>query len=124
VRSSGPQSPLIIVRITIRGVSRETPVSADVQFKETSLTASGEFDILQSDFGITPFSTAFGALRIDDRLHVKFMITAERSRQISSREPESDAALVSRKTDTFGLFVNAAPIGSLLASASRYAWKS
>lgn len=80
VRSSGPpQSPLITVRITIRGVSRETPVSTGLQFNDGSLTASGEFDILQSDFGITPFSIAFGALRIDDRLHVKFSIAALRA---------------------------------------------
>jgi polyisoprenoid-binding protein YceI len=77
VSSSGPlQSPLITVRLTIRGVSRDTPVPAAVQFEQSSLVASGEFDILQSDFGITPFSIAFGALRVDDRLHVKFTITA------------------------------------------------
>ncbi len=78
VRSSGPlQSPQMMVRITIKGVSRDTPIGASVQFQGTSVTASGEFDILQSDFGITPFRIAFGALRVLDRLHVKFAITAD-----------------------------------------------
>lgn len=77
VQSSGPlQSPLITVRITIRGVRQDTPVPASLQFEEDSLTARGEFDVRQSDFGITPFSIAFGALHIDDRLHVKFEIRA------------------------------------------------
>jgi hypothetical protein len=42
------------------------------------LQASGEFDILQSDFGITPFSVALGALQVQDRLHVTYRVVARR----------------------------------------------
>ena len=38
--------------------------------------ASGEFDVLQTDFGIKPFSVALGALEVQDRLHIKFRIVA------------------------------------------------
>ncbi len=40
------------------------------------LTASGEFDILQTDFGMKPFSVALGALEVQDRLHVRFNLVA------------------------------------------------
>jgi hypothetical protein len=40
------------------------------------LTASGEFDILQTDFGMKPFSVVLGALEVQDRLHVRFNLEA------------------------------------------------
>jgi hypothetical protein len=40
------------------------------------LTASGEFEILQTDFGIKPFSVALGALEVKDRLLVRFKLVA------------------------------------------------
>ena len=42
------------------------------------LTASGEFDVLQTQFGIKPFSVALGALEVQDRLHIEFTIVAEK----------------------------------------------
>jgi len=79
VRTSGPQQPAqLMVRITIKGVTRELPIVADVQFQDAALKVSGEFDILQTDFGIKPFSMVFGALRIEDRLRVKFAVHADR----------------------------------------------
>jgi len=78
VRASGsPQSPHFSVLVTIRNVSRETPVDAQLTLAASRLTATGEFDLRQSDFGIEPFSVAFGALRIDDRLHVSFALVAQ-----------------------------------------------
>jgi hypothetical protein len=44
----------------------------------TQLSAQGEFDILQSDFGIKPFSVGLGVLQVQDRLHVHFSIVARR----------------------------------------------
>ena len=42
------------------------------------LSATGEFDVLQSDFGIKPFTAALGALTVQDRLHVKFSVVADK----------------------------------------------
>jgi hypothetical protein len=64
------------VLVTIRDVSRETPVDAQLTLDDSHVTASGEFDLRQSDFGIDPFSIAFGALRIDDRLRISFAVVA------------------------------------------------
>lgn len=72
------QAPELTVRITIKEVSREVQVPVKVAVEGTKLTASGEFDVLQTEFGIKPFSVALGALEVQDRLHIKFNITAEK----------------------------------------------
>jgi hypothetical protein len=33
---------------------------------------------LQTDFGIKPFSIGLGALEVQDRLHLKFVLVAQR----------------------------------------------
>jgi polyisoprenoid-binding protein YceI len=75
--SGDVQNPHFSVLVTIRDVSLETPVDAQLTLVDSRLTATGEFDIRQSDFGIEPFSVVLGALRIDDRLHVSFALIAQ-----------------------------------------------
>jgi hypothetical protein len=53
-------------------------VPAAVREQGDRLVAEGEFDILQSDFGIAPFSVAMGALQVQDRLRVRFSIACRR----------------------------------------------
>lgn len=72
------QAPEVTVRITIKEVSREVQVPVKVAVEGTKLTASGEFDVLQTEFGIKPFSVALGALEVQDKAHIKFNITAEK----------------------------------------------
>jgi polyisoprenoid-binding protein YceI len=72
------QAPQVTARITIKEVSREVQVPMKVAVEGGKLTASGEFDIQQTQFGIKPFSVALGALEVQDRLHIKFDITAEK----------------------------------------------
>jgi len=72
------QAPQVTARITIKDVSRDVQVPAKIAIEGAKLSASGEFDILQTEFGIKPFSVALGALEVQDRLHVKFTIVAEK----------------------------------------------
>lgn len=77
VRVSGtPSKPQITARITIKGVSRDVLVPTTVAIAGARLTASGQFDILQTDFGIKPFSIGMGALEVQDRLRVVFRVVA------------------------------------------------
>jgi polyisoprenoid-binding protein YceI len=79
VRTTGSvQTPQIMTRITIKGVSRDVLVPAAVAFDNQRLTAAGEFEILQTDFGIKPFSVGLGALEVQDRLHIVFKLVASR----------------------------------------------
>jgi hypothetical protein len=59
-------------------VSRDVQVPVKMAVEGGKLTASGEFDILQTEFGIKPFSVALGALEVQDKLHIKFNITADK----------------------------------------------
>jgi polyisoprenoid-binding protein YceI len=70
--------PTLLVRVTIKGISRDVTVAAKVREQGDRLVAEGEFDILQSDFGIAPFSVALGALQVQDRLRVTFSIACRR----------------------------------------------
>lgn len=77
-RVSGPLAAAkVMVRITIKDVSRDVEVPVRVESDAKRLSAAGELDVLQSDFGIEPFSIGLGALEVQDRLHVKFRIVAE-----------------------------------------------
>ncbi|HET9445692.1 MAG TPA: YceI family protein [Steroidobacteraceae bacterium] len=73
------QAPQVTARITIKDASREVQVPLKLAVEGAKLTANGEFDILQTEFGIKPFSVALGALEVQDRLHIKFTIVAEKN---------------------------------------------
>jgi hypothetical protein len=72
------QAPQVTARITIKDASRDVQVPVKMAVEGGKLTASGEFDILQTQFGIKPFSVALGALEVQDKLHVKFSVVAEK----------------------------------------------
>lgn len=55
---------------TLHGVTRSIQVVADVEEKDGWIHLRGGFPMLQSEFGITPFSKAFGAIGVADPLTV------------------------------------------------------
>ena len=76
--SGSREHPTLLMRVSIKGVTRDVTVPAAVREQGDRLVAEGEFDILQSDFGIAPFSVALGALQVQDRLRVTFSIACRR----------------------------------------------
>lgn len=74
--SGSVDAPDLSARITLKGVTRDVPIPVTLEIEEGHLTAKGALDILQTDFGIKPFSIALGALEVQDRLHLEFEITA------------------------------------------------
>ena len=54
------------------------PVSARVSVNGSSLRATGEFALRQSDFGIAPVSAAAGTIRVKDEVKCAFDILALR----------------------------------------------
>jgi polyisoprenoid-binding protein YceI len=72
-------SAQVVARITLRNTSRDVQVPAAVKVDGQRVVAKGEFDILQTEFGIKPFSIALGALEVQDRLHIRYSIAAERA---------------------------------------------
>lgn len=74
---TGPRwQPDIKALVTLAGETRELTVPVALVVEENALTATGRFVIRQSDFGITPYSTAGGALRVSDEVLIRFRIKA------------------------------------------------
>jgi polyisoprenoid-binding protein YceI len=71
-------SAQVVTRITIKDASREVAVPVNIVTSAGRLTATGQFDIKQTDFGIKPFSIGLGALEVVDQLTVKFNIVAQK----------------------------------------------
>jgi hypothetical protein len=82
--SSGvwPQ-PSVRVAVTLKGVEREQEVAVVVERDADSLLARGELRLNQTEFGITPFSIAGGAIRVADTLEIRFAIAASSRGAIS-----------------------------------------
>jgi polyisoprenoid-binding protein YceI len=72
------EAPQLTAHITIKETSRDVAVPVKIEVAGAKLTASGEFDVLQTEFGMKPFSVALGALEVQDRLHIKFNVVAEK----------------------------------------------
>jgi polyisoprenoid-binding protein YceI len=70
------EAPQVTASITIKDQTRDVEVPVKLAVQGSKLSASGEFDVLQTQFGIKPFSVALGALEVQDRLHIKFTIVA------------------------------------------------
>lgn len=74
---SGPRwQPDIRAQVTLAGETRELTVPVSLEIDEDRLTATGRFAIRQTDFGLTPYSAAGGALRVSDQVLIRFRISA------------------------------------------------
>jgi len=62
--------------LTLHGMTRKLPVTARVLLNGSSLRASGEFSLRQSEFGIAPVTAAGGAIRLMVDLKCTFDIVA------------------------------------------------
>jgi polyisoprenoid-binding protein YceI len=68
--------PVAAADLTIRGVTRRVEIPIQLERTASSLMARGSFRVRQSDFGITPFSAAGGAIQVGDELDLSFEIVA------------------------------------------------
>lgn len=76
--------PMLGVDVTLHGVSRTLQVPVELVADGVQFSARGEFDLRQTDFGITPFSILNGALAVQDQIHVAFHLQGGRVRSSSS----------------------------------------
>src|SRR6185503_8409006 len=76
--------PFAVVRIkdsgaatvTLHGVTREVQIPIRIERTAGEISATGRFEILQTDFGITPLSVLGGRIQVQDRLELRFHIVA------------------------------------------------
>ncbi|MEA2079397.1 MAG: YceI family protein [Pseudomonadota bacterium] len=67
------------VTMSIHGVEQQFRSPVKLEKTAERLTASGSFQILQSDFGIKPFSVLAGALAVKDEVKIEYRIVAHHS---------------------------------------------
>jgi len=72
----GHDRPRVTFDMTVRGETRSKTIPVSIEREDERLVAKGEFELLQSRFGIEPFSTLGGALKVKDRVELAFTITA------------------------------------------------
>jgi len=74
------QPPEISLSITLHGVAIEYLVPVRIEITPERLTARGELVVVQSDFGLTPYSAVGGLLKVADALQVEIELVALRVR--------------------------------------------
>ena len=70
-------APWVLAVMRIKDQTRQVKLPVTVQSNRDSLHIRGEFDINQTDFGITPLSVAMGALRVLDTIKIRFELVAK-----------------------------------------------
>ncbi len=80
VRSNGLdgtwQQPVAHAQATLKGQTRTVDVPLELDRAGTTLTARGAFRIRQTEFGMSPFSVAGGAIQVGDEVDLSFVIVA------------------------------------------------
>jgi hypothetical protein len=71
-------SPQVSVAITVNGITREARTPVQIEIADARLEVSGRMSLAQSDFGVAPLSILGGALQVEDRMDMRFVIRASR----------------------------------------------
>ena len=64
--------------ITLNGVTRRSRIPVEILRRGDEFRASGALALDQTDFGITPLSLLGGAIRVQNRVEIRFSIDARR----------------------------------------------
>ncbi len=70
--------PAVAASVTLKGQTRLLDVPIAIVRTDDAIVARGAFTVLQSEFGITPFSIGGGAIAVADAVDVSFEIRAVR----------------------------------------------
>jgi len=77
IAASGDWSqPVLKVAVQLRGVTRAHEIPVQVERNAPGLVVRGELRLNQSDYGITPFAVAGGAIQVADTLEIRFVVAA------------------------------------------------
>ena len=74
---SGPLPDVTLtVRVRIKKTEKVLTIPAHVELAGEEVRATGEFTLLQSDFGVEPYRAVLGAIAVQDLARVRFRIVA------------------------------------------------
>jgi polyisoprenoid-binding protein YceI len=69
---------LVQASIVVRGHEDLAVIPVSLALSGDTLAASGEFDLDHAELGLTPYSVALGALKVAERMHVRYQLLARR----------------------------------------------
>jgi hypothetical protein len=75
--------PIVRVAVTLKGVERGQEIPVLVERDANGVIARGELRLNQTEFGMTPFSVAGGAIQVADTLEIRFEIAASSTGAVS-----------------------------------------
>jgi polyisoprenoid-binding protein YceI len=70
-------APTVVAALRIKDQIRNITLPVTLDSTDSGMRVKGEFDIQQTNFGITPLSVALGALQVQDTLRIKFELIAK-----------------------------------------------
>jgi hypothetical protein len=70
------QADLLHIALTVHGITRNMDVPARITPQGNGVLTEGRISFRQSEFGIVSFSVLGGALQVEDRVDLRFHITA------------------------------------------------
>jgi polyisoprenoid-binding protein YceI len=73
------QTALLNGQLTLHGVTNQVRVPAAITVTPQQLRVSGDITINQTDFGIKPYSTAGGTVKVRNELKIRFNVIAKPS---------------------------------------------
>ena len=90
VRFVSPQStpPEVAAAITLHGLTMQFLVPVQLDITASQLTVRGLLSLTQSEFGLTPFSSAGGLLRVADELQIEFTLAGIRVSEPAARNQD------------------------------------
>jgi polyisoprenoid-binding protein YceI len=66
--------------LTLHGVEKPISLPLHLSEKDGELRADGEVSILQTDFGITPIKVGGGAVKVKNKIRIRFDVVADKRR--------------------------------------------
>jgi polyisoprenoid-binding protein YceI len=76
------------VRIVVREHEDLVAIPVSLQLSGDTLVASGEFDLQHAELGLTPYSVALGALKVAERMHLRYRVLARREPSGAGRDQQ------------------------------------
>jgi polyisoprenoid-binding protein YceI len=120
-RSISGEFPNVVIEagITIRGERHVVELPAMVERYDDRIVVTGRTDMTHSDLGLTPFTAAFGTLRVGERMTFKYRIVAVRSDQaaalraitrIQTSPVPIEKRVIARKAGSYSTWAQAASV--------------
>lgn len=75
---SGADGLIARTRIVVRDTTALAEIPLTLQHTDEEIIVSGQFDLTHTQLGLTPYSVALGALRVAERMHVRYRLIATR----------------------------------------------